>query len=280
MICAVTGGSGLVGSYTIDELLSCGYEVRNLDRTPPKEQQCPFFTVDITDLGKVANALSGCDAVIHLAAIPSPFDYPSQTVYVNNTVGNYNVLEAAVMLGIKRVCMASSVNAIGLGFSLYPEFDYFPIDENHRSRAEDCYSLSKWCGEQQADGFAKRYPEMTLVSCRYHSVTRPEAYAAWSQTARSEQESRVSQLWAYTDARDAARANRLAIEATWTGHHAFFITAEQTRADASSRDLAAKYYPDVEIRGDFGGHASFFDCSKAERLLEWKHELDWRTISS
>jgi UDP-glucose 4-epimerase len=42
--------------------------------------------------------------------------------------------------------------------------------------------------------------------------------------------------------------------------------------DESSLDLAQKHYPQVAIRGELAGQASFFNCAKAERLLGWKHQ--------
>lgn len=274
---AVTGGSGSLGRFTINELVDHGYEVRNLDRAAAQDSVCPFFQLDMADLGQVVNALHGCDAVIHLAAIPSPSGFPSQYVYVNNTVANYNVLEAVAMLGIKKLCMASSVNAIGLNFSIKPVYDYFLIDENHISRAEDCYSISKWCGEQQANGFAHRYPDMTLVSLRYHWIIRPGVYAQWRTQPPADPHGPFKNLWGYVDIRDCARANRLAIEATWSGHQACFLTAKDTRFDIPSKELAEKFYPDVEICGDLSGYNSFFNCTKANELLGWEHQHAWRT---
>ncbi len=276
MLVAVTGACGSVGKPTVDELLAQGYEVRCLDRVPPDHWRCPFFNVDTADFGQVVGALHGCDAVIHLAAIRSPVGWPAHVVYTNNTVSNYNVLEAAGVLGIRKVCLASSVNAIGLGYSREPTFDYFPVDENHPTRAEDCYSLSKWCGEQLADGFARRHPDMTLVSFRYHAVLRPEAYASWRNSETQKKANDPSGLWGYCDHRDIARANRLGIEARWTGHEVFFLTAPDTRTDTPSRDLAEQHHPDVPIRGDLSGCKSFFDCAKAAKLLGWEHEHGWR----
>ncbi len=55
------------------------------------------------------------------------------------------------------------MNAIGGAFSQSPKYDYFPLDEQHPTYAEDPYSLSKWVLEQQADAFACRYEWMKIV---------------------------------------------------------------------------------------------------------------------
>ena len=63
----VTGGSGKAGRATIKELLAHGYDVRNIDIAPPREPISPFQTVDLMNMGEVAEALSEADAVVHLA---------------------------------------------------------------------------------------------------------------------------------------------------------------------------------------------------------------------
>lgn len=272
---AVTGGSGHLGRFVIDELLAHGHEVRNLDRVPPEQNKVEFCRVDLQNLGEVFQALHGCDAVIHLAAHRSPRGLPPAVVYTNNTISNYNVLEAAAKMGIEKVCMASSVNAIGLSYSRRPHYDYFPIDENHPKRVEDCYSLSKLVGEAQGDAFARLYDDMTLSSLRFHGLIVPGHYERWRTHPRTPYKDQS--LWGYTDVRDAARACRLAIEADFKGHEAFFIIAADTSSRTPSLELAERFYPDVPITGDLAGFNSFFNCEKAKRLLGWTHERSWRT---
>ena len=108
-----------------------------------------FIAADTRDFGQFVASIRGCDALIHLAAIRGPFNHPDSVVYADNTLSSYNALSAASTLGIKRVCMASSINAIGGAFSRSPRYDYFPVDERHPTYAEDPYGLSKWVLEQQ-----------------------------------------------------------------------------------------------------------------------------------
>jgi UDP-glucose 4-epimerase len=63
----------------------------------------------------------------------------------------------------------------------------------------------------------------------------------------------------------------MAVEARFGGHEIFFITAKRTYSALPSRELARFAYPEVPIRGDLPGNASFYDCSKAKRLLGWTH---------
>ena len=57
--------------------------------------------------------------------------HANHVVFNENSAGNYNALSAAATVGIKRVCLASSINAIGGVFSRQPRYDYFPLDEQH-----------------------------------------------------------------------------------------------------------------------------------------------------
>jgi UDP-glucose 4-epimerase len=111
---------------------------------------------------------------------------------------------------------------------------------------------------------------MTISSLRFHSLPDepPEGQnlldTAYVGVART--------LWGWTLISEAARACELAINASHTGHEVFFITAQRTCSSIPSLELARHAYPIVPIRGDLSGHKSFYDCSKAARLLGWIHK--------
>ncbi len=152
---AVTGGSGGIGRAVRAEALRQGHSIVSIDRVPaadtPADDRTRFVTVEMSDFEALLDAFAGCDALIHMAAIPSPGRHPGHVVHNNNVVGSYNALAASAELGIRRIAQASSVNAIGLSFSREAHFDYFPIDELHANYSEEPYSMSKWICEQQAD---------------------------------------------------------------------------------------------------------------------------------
>jgi nucleoside-diphosphate-sugar epimerase len=271
---AVTGGSGRIGSAVIDMALTRGDSVVSIDRVNPEDNAArsniTYIPADITDYTALENALRGCDALVHMAAIPAPGHYPDHEVHNNNVMASYNALRAAVEVGIHRVCQASSVNATGLAYSRWPRFDYFPLDEEHPTYNEDPYSLSKWICEEQANSLARRYEKMTISSMRFHWVV-PERGTAMRAKGYSQTEAAARNLWAYTRYDAAARACLLSLTADFKGHEVFYITAPDTIADMPSLELKQKFYPDVAVRGDLSGQKSFFDSSKAERLLGWKH---------
>ncbi len=269
---AVTGGTGTVGSAIIERALSRGDSIVNIDRAAPPAPRAgvTYIQAEIGDYDAMLAAFAGCDAVIHMAAIPFPFKQPDHVVHNNNVVGSYNVMRAAVELGIRRICQASSVNAIGLSYSREAHFDYFPLDEAHPNHAEEPYGLSKWICEQQADSFARRYDDLQIASIRFHWVVENRDVAARNFNVPTQQTAK--HLWGYTLREPAAEACLLAIDDRFKGHEVFYIVAPDTTNDIPSRELAATYFPEIPIRGDLSGHRSFFSSAKAERLLGWRHD--------
>ena len=275
----VTGGSGRAGQYIIPELLEHGHEVVNADRVPPAESnpRVRFIQIESTDYGDVLAASAGCDAIVHMAAIPSPVRDPEHRVFQVNLLSDWNVLQAAEVHGIPKVVMASSVNAVGAVFSkaaIAPH--YFPIDEAHPTRAEDAYSQSKWLGEQMAQGFCRRRP-MQIASMRFHGLWDVETQRRYKANPNADPTNRSAfHFWGWVDRRDAARACRLALEKDWEGQESFFINSTETTLNIPTEEAIEKAYPGAPIRKPLPGFASAIDISKAESMLGWQPEYSWR----
>lgn len=267
---AVTGASGWVGRAVTDVAANRGHDVIAIDvddTSPPSATA--FIRADMHDYEAVLAALGGCEALVHLAAISGPGRLPDQVVHDTNVLASYHALRAAAERGIRRVSQASSVNAIGGRFSRVAVYDYFPVDEQHPTHAEDPYSLSKWICEQQADAIARRYEGMGIASLRLHGVVTGFANTQpWLDLPESIVE---RQLWGWTRREAAARAFVDAIEADFIGHEAFYIVAPETMVATPSLELHAEHYADVPLRGDLSGTTAFYDCSKANRMLGWHH---------
>jgi len=272
---AVTGAAGRLGTGVVELLLARGHVIVGVDRVSPvggaAREDLSWTGTDMADYGAVARAFEGCDAVVHLAAIPGPGRDRDADVHNNNVIASYNALRAAVEVGITRICQASSINAIGGAYSRSPRYDYFPVDEHHSTYNEDPYSLSKWICEQQADSIARRYEDVAVTSLRLHGVFPGRHEAV--EGARSRPDVATKHLWGYTSLPAAAGACLQSLEAGVTGHEVFEIVAPDHVGGAPSGELAATYYPGVPLRRELGGTEGFFDCSKADRLLGWRHEL-------
>lgn len=273
----VSGSDGRIGRATVVELRAQGYEVTpaDLKATQPWDTQI----VDFTDLGQVIGVMQGHDAVVHLAAIPSPSFHTADLVFRVNVVSTFNVLEAATILGITNITMASSISALGYAFRHRP-FNplYLPIDEAHPLLSQDCYGLSKMIGEELAEGFLRRRPEMSLASLRFTAVL-DESAQSWLPAAREQPTDDVSTygaFWTFVDVRDAAAACRCALEYEAPGHEAFYICAPIIYRPDEIRELMARHFPgDYPIDDSLRGVVSPVDVSKAARLLGWRARYNW-----
>jgi UDP-glucose 4-epimerase len=271
---ALTGANGRLGRGIVRHLLARDHEVVAIDRTSEDtrtpDPRLDVRTLELDDYDALADAMVGCDALIHMAAIPVPGRHPDHVVHNNNVTGSYNALHAAIAAGIRRICQASSVNAIGHAFSRQPRYDYFPLDEAHPNYCEEPYSLSKWICEQQADSFARRHDDLSIASLRFHYVTPDRDDAAAKYTIDGPHPDR--HLWAWTHLDAAADACLRAVEGRFTGHEVFYIVAPETLVEVPTTDLVARVAPHARLRLPLAGNASFFDSSKAERLLGWSHD--------
>jgi UDP-glucose 4-epimerase len=153
----VTGGAGFIGSNLVDGLLTSGHAVRVLDdlSTGRREnlEHCSrdidFIEGDVRDVATMRDAVAGCGAVVHLAAVASvqaSFDDPDGVEAVN-VGGTVNVLEAVRAAGGGRVILASSC-------SVYGDSDALPIDEATPTRPLSPYAAGKLAAEEHCRAFA------------------------------------------------------------------------------------------------------------------------------
>lgn len=161
----VTGADGFIGSHLTEELVRAGYEVKAfvyynsfntwgwLDTLPASiMSQVEVFQGDIRDPHGVKEAMKGCDAVFHLAAlIAIPFSYHSPDAYVDTNIkGTLNVLQAARELNIERVLVTSTSEVYGTA-------QYVPIDEKHPYQGQSPYSATKIGADRLAESFYRSF---------------------------------------------------------------------------------------------------------------------------
>ena len=270
----VTGSDGHIGRVVVKELQDHGYEVTPADLRSTQ----PWLTqiVDTENFGQVVAVMHGHDAVIHLAAIPSPVRHPAEVVFRNNVMSQFNILEAATVLGIKHVVTASSLSALGHPY-MHRHFNpvYVPIDEPHPLLSQDNYGLSKMIGEEICEAYLRRTPDMSLASMRFTWVKGDEG-TPFAQRQREHGAEFSGSFWTYVDVRDAAAACRLAMEYDKPGHEAYYICAPNSFTVEPIEELMRQHYPgDYPFAEHIRGDKSIVDCSKAERLLGWKPRYNW-----
>lgn len=276
----VTGGSGLVGRYVVDELASV-HQVENLDLKPPHRTDLPFHEADLLNPGTLKQHITGFDIVVHLAGIPHPLNDPPEKVFRTNALGTFNLLEACAASGIRRFVFMSSESVLGFAFSttrMYPE--YLPIDELHPQRPQDPYGLSKVASEGLCLGFSRRTGMQTIcLRPPWIWVPEPTEIKMYKQL-RSEYQNWSKNLWAYIHVFDVAKAVRQCVESSdLAAHDAFFICAPETWTDVDSRKLAAEYFPETRnISPSLSGNCSFISPEKARKLFGFSTAYSWRDI--
>ena len=181
----ITGGAGLVGSPISERFVSLGWDVRVIGI----DSDCPIKGVqysqcDILDVAALARYVEGCDAIVHLAAIPTTRTHPNETLFDINVTGTYNVFEAASRAGVKRIAQASSINAIGGYWGCDDRrYDYFPLDEDLPLHTTDAYSFSKQLVEDIAAYYWRR-AGISSISFRLPAV--------WNDAAIEQRNMRAS----------------------------------------------------------------------------------------
>ena len=273
----VTGGSGRLGQFVIRDLLDHRYQVLSLDKVPPREKLCPSWLADLRHSGDLFEALKGAYGIIHLGAYQAPNLAPDAETLSNNVAATYNVLRAAADLKVKKVVLASSTAAFGFIYAvkLWAP-DYLPLDENHPSKPQDSYGLSKVLGEQIADSIVSVHPDMTVSSLRFPGVNFDLSYESFRERWRNPA-TRTNGFWTYIDARDAATTCRLALEGKFTGHEVFIASAPKNCMIQSTMELVKQYLPKgAKIKKAAGTHWSCVDSAKARRLLGFKPLHVWQ----
>ena len=270
----VTGGSGRVGSYIVRELAAAGHEVTVIDRVPPAEG-VRWIKADTEDFGEMIGALQGADAVAHTAAVSLPGTAPNNVLFHTNVIGNYNVHEAAALLGIRRVVMTSS-SAI-TGFT-YRERDfipqYLPIDEDQPLAPQDPYGVGKLCEEQIAQSFTRRRG-METVALRLARVLTPEMSVAF----RAEGGHRPTRFdpCSYVDARDVAVAFRKALELPSVEHEALYVVADDSSCAEPLCEVLPRVAPEIGRMADcLTGERPGISNARAKQLLGWEPKHSWR----
>jgi len=180
----VTGADGFIGSHLTEELIRQGYSVRAfvlynsfnswgwLDNcSADVKGRFEVFAGDIRDPYGVKEAIKGCDAVLHLAAlIAIPFSYHSPDTYVDTNVkGTLNVLQAARDLGVSRVIHTSTSEVYGTA-------RFVPITEEHPLQGQSPYSATKIAADQLAYSFYASF-DLPVVIARPFNTYGPRQSA-------------------------------------------------------------------------------------------------------
>ncbi|MCI8501906.1 MAG: NAD(P)-dependent oxidoreductase [Oscillospiraceae bacterium] len=317
----VTGASGRLGDFVAPYLHEQGYNVTCTDIVTPRPDSenaklgLPFVKADLLEIGDVmkAIAMSQCDAIVHLGAIPfNPelqppytdvpgpggakdgirhnYSMPEDNAMKINTMGGFYVLDAARRMGVKNVIVTTSFFAYGVGFRVsgnpfVPE--YLPIDEEHPCWPEDTYSLSKYLTEEVMKAFSRAYGintiAMRLLGVYNHKLKNHEFGFTMDGIPENVEERGDTNFFyrEYVDSRDIARFTGLALEkiGTLPNKYEAFNVWTGTRLDCESAPYYSKLCPEfADMCKNLKGYDGLFSIEKARKLLGYEPAYYWKDI--
>ncbi|MEV5689222.1 MULTISPECIES: NAD-dependent epimerase/dehydratase family protein [unclassified Streptomyces] len=266
----VTGAAGRIGRAVLALLAERGIEANALVLDDPGDLAARLVvTGDAADAKTVRAALEGADAVIHLAAIPTPARNTAFEVFAGNSLSTFTVLEEAGRAGIRHAAVASSWGVTGLPWTHAedPHPPYAPVDEAMASQVADPYGLSKQVDELTAQMMARRHG-MSVVCLRYPYVGGfEERLYAHAARLTADPAAGARDLWTYLEVHDAARAALLALDVPGRAAHAVHLCAPEIIVPYPTEELLRRYHPTAVLRHPLPGRTAPVDTSAARRLL-------------
>ncbi|MCJ8322286.1 MAG: NAD(P)-dependent oxidoreductase [Rhizobiales bacterium] len=290
-----TGGSGKAGKHAVAYLVAQGHKVINLDLTPLDYPGVETMIGDITDSGQMFNILSGYgsfeelepgtgvpkfDAVVHFAAVPRILINADNECFRINTMGTYNVIEAACKLGIEKIIIASSETTYGVCFSdgqVDPRA--LPLEEDYDVDPMDSYGLSKVVNEKTARSFQRRFGN-DIYALRIGNVIEPHEYETLFPNYFKNPEVRRRVAFSYIDARDLGQIVDLCLEKDGLGYEVFNAGNDENGAILPTKDLIEKFFPNVPITRELGEYEALFSNRKIREMLGFKEQHSWRKYIS
>lgn len=288
-----TGGSGKAGRHAIAHLVQQGHRVLNVDLTPLDMAGVDNRIADITDAGQMFDIMASYagldeltpgigvprfDAVVHFAAVPRILLRSDNECFRVNTIGTYNVIDAAVKFGVRKVIFASSETTYGVCFAdgeRNPE--YLPVDEEHPTVPEDSYAMSKVVNEVTARSFQRR-TGIDIYGLRINNVMEPQDYAAQFPAFLRDPALRLRNIFAYIDARDLGHMVDCCLKVDGLGFEMFNVANDTHSVDLSTAELIRKFYPGVPLTRALGPQETFYANAKAKQLLGFRPQHDWRKM--
>ena len=285
-----TGGTGKAGRHAVPYLLAKGYSVLNVDLKPLDLPNVNTLIADLTHSGQAFNALSSHfgfegynrgrapdapDAVVHFAAIPRVLIEPDNVTFTANVASTYNVIEAAMKLGVRKVIIASSETTYGVCFAEGDkDFHQFPLEEDYDSDPMDSYGLSKVVNEKTARAFAMRY-QADIYALRIGNVIEPHEYGNFPGFIAKPM-SRKRNGWSYIDARDLGEIVHLCLQRDGLGYQVFNAVNDTITLNEPTRPFLAKACPTTKITRDLSEFEAPISNRKIREVLGFKEAHNWR----
>ncbi|MGZ9235792.1 MAG: GDP-mannose 4,6-dehydratase [Anaerolineales bacterium] len=288
----VTGGAGFIGSHVVDGLIQAGHHVSVVDNLWERgggklenlNPDAHFYKMDIRDpaIAEVFRE-ERPEVICHLAAQHSVKISTEDPVHDANVniLGLINLLQNATRFGVRKIIFSSSG-------ATYGTVEKMPVDENTVQHPESPYGITKMASEPYLRFWKDMYG-LDFTILRYGNVYGPRqdplgeagVIAIFARQIILNESVRIDwdgeQQKDYVYVGDVANANRLALTAG-DGETYCIAYGQGTSVNTLYQSLVKEVGHEVEIRrapkrpGDI--YLTYFDCSKAERELAWKAEVD------
>jgi nucleoside-diphosphate-sugar epimerase len=289
----VTGAAGRVGSEVVRYLHGEGFELRLTDLRFRADLPARVIVADLSRresvYGLIDDGSGPVEAIVHLGNIPNIHAAAdAQTLFSTNCAINFNVFQAAVELGVRKVIFASSVQAIhgtrdfnrenpdASGPSQLP---YLPIDGDIPANPGNAYGLSKVVAEQSLKYFsdcgvhkARALQGITLrlpvtISEPWYAQLRRDYHKNTHIT-----HSFLDECFAYLTSRDAARLMAKILRTNLPGYRCYLPAARTPMLKGSPGELHRRFYPTVSLRGEVDAIASLVDTRRITSETGWTPE--------
>jgi UDP-glucose 4-epimerase len=273
----VTGAAGFLGRHVARHFRDEGWDVAGFDLTEFAEPGIEPITGDLTDMTAIVSAARGVDRIVHIGAIGDVYlagEQPSLAAAVN-VVGTANALEASKRSGARLVYAST--------WEVYGEPIKEPITENHPTRPDHPYNITKLAGESLVLA-ASRLQDVSTMALRlgtaYGSGLRPNSvFRIFIDRARAGQSLTIqgdgAQGRQFTYAGDIARAFRLAAESGITGEAVNVVAPDIISIKELAETVAERFGTSIEYGQPRPGDvpSALVSAKKAEELLRWKAEM-------
>lgn len=285
----VTGGLGFIGSHVCRKLVGEGENVVVFDslrqgqgeflkkiRMPDFYDKVKFVNGDITDFAHLFETLKKYqnEKIIHTAAItfiPTAVENPSLTFKIN-TIGTFNLLEAARILDLKKFVYISTS-------STYGDFQYTPADEKHPLEPKDIYGATKAAADRIAISYYRTYG-LPVSVLRTSSVYGPgdlekRVVKNFVENALTGKELEIhgggNQRRDFSYVKDVAGGMVLALKSEKSNGEVFNITGGTDHTIRGLTEVVKKFIPNTQVR-DVGArkvdiNRGQLDIKKARELL-------------
>jgi UDP-glucose 4-epimerase len=291
----VTGGSGLLGSFIIDRLIGeqpkeiiafdgdISHHFKNV--SPGLDYNIvKLFKGDIRQMGELKEAFEGVNFVIHTASLLTREAAENLRAALEvNICGTFNVLDASVTSGVKKIIYISSSSAYGEPLSI-------PMTEDHPFNVTSMYGACKGASELLLRVFQKKGLEYvtlrptSIYGPRQHYRTNivlyiPECFDRIEKGQRPIIYGDGSQPFDYVYVDDVARASIVALKSPVTGEAFNIGTGATTRVGDVVRMIVeitgTSLQPEYAPLGDrfLGIKSNYLDITKTEKVLGFKTEV-------